>query len=309
VIALEGVAARRPPLALSRISRTWGPGLHALVGAAADGGPLLLALIAGVIRPRAGRVRVLDHSPIDATVRQQVAFVPLDPALPDALRVAEVLEIAAEIRGEAPREAAQRLGALGLESLAARLVRTLSREEARAVAMAEAVTSARVRVLLIEEPFLSIDPRTASHVPDVLRARSLAGWTVVIATASVRDAAEVADRCVFFRRGAMVGETSSPDLLSGFSTHGARLRIITSDPRALAAALAREERVEAVARRDQSVTVRGQDPLELARATARAVVASGVLLTEMRVEPPSLQEAHAAVAAMAARMAAAERTP
>jgi ABC-2 type transport system ATP-binding protein len=300
VISVESMAARRPPLALSRISLTWGPGVHALLGAAADGGPLLLALIAGAARPRAGRVRVLDHPPIDATVRPQVAFVPLDPALPEAMRVAEVLEMAAHIRGDASQAPAIRLGALGVESLASRSIGTLSREETRAVAIAEATTSARVRVILIEEPFLCLDPRAASRLPEVLRAASSAGSAVLVATASVRDAAELADDCVLLRRGAVVGDASVPQMLSWFSTQGARLRVIANDPRALAAALAREERVEAVARRDHSVTVRGRDPLELARATGRAVVTSGVLLTELRVEPPSLDEAHAAVATRAA---------
>jgi len=67
--------------------------------------------------------------------------------------------------------------------------------------------------------------------------------------------------------------------------------------------LARDERVEAVARRDAAVTVRGTDPLELARAAAQAILSSGVSLTELRVEPPSLGEARAAIAETAGRVA------
>lgn len=302
MITLEGVAARRSPLALSNISVTWGPGVHALLGASADGGPLLLALIAGAIRPRVGRVRVLYGAATDAPVRPQVAFVPLEPALPGAMRVAEVFQIAAAIRGERKPDVADRLGALGLATLAGRAVGTLSREEARAVAVAEAITSMRVRVLLIEEPLLSLDARAVNRLPELLRERSRAGWTIVIATASVRDAAELADDCVLLRGGVVVGQSSCVDLFARSST-SARLRIVTSDSRALAAALAREERVDAVARRDTSVTVRGRDLLELARAAARAIVASGVSLTELRVEPPSLEEARVAVGGMAAQIA------
>jgi ABC-type multidrug transport system ATPase subunit len=309
LIALEAIAARHASLALSKISLTWGPGVHALVGASADGGPLLLALIAGAARPRAGRVRVLDGAPTDPAVRAHLAFVPLERALPQGMRVAEVLEIAAVIRGDPPQNAAERLGALGIQPLATRSVETLSREEARAVAIAEAVTSRGVRVLLIEEPLVSLDPRAASRLPEVLRARSLAGTAVVVATASVRDAQELADDCVVLRAGAVVGRAPSLDLFAGLSGtsgtpgDGARLRIWSSDPRALAAALAREERVEAVARRDASVTVRGRDPVELARAAGRAVVASGVALREIRVETPSLREARAALANTVARTA------
>jgi ABC-2 type transport system ATP-binding protein len=303
LITLDGVAARRSPLALSNISVTWGPGVHALLGASADGGPLLLALIAGAIRPRVGRVRVLNAAATDAPVRPQVAFVPLEPALPGAMRVAEVFQIAAAIRGEPKPNVTDRLGALGLATLAGRAVGTLSREEARAVAVAEAITSMRVRVLLIEEPLLSLDARAVNRLPELLRERSRAGWTIVIATASVRDAAELADDCVLLRGGVVVGQSSCVDLFARSSAPSARLRIVTSDSRALAAALAREERVDAVARRDTSVTVRGRDLLELARAAARAIVASGVSLTELRVEPPSLEEARAGVGGMAAQIA------
>ena len=47
MIALEGVAARRAPLTLASLTLSWGPGVHAVVGTPADGGPLLLALVAG----------------------------------------------------------------------------------------------------------------------------------------------------------------------------------------------------------------------------------------------------------------------
>src|ERR1700689_16926 len=99
MIALEGVTSRRPPLSRARLSITWGPGLHSLVGSASDGAPMVLALIAGWESTRAGRLRVLDGSPLDARVRPQVALVPLSPPLPIAMSVRETLELAAMIRG------------------------------------------------------------------------------------------------------------------------------------------------------------------------------------------------------------------
>ncbi|MGD0530657.1 MAG: ABC transporter ATP-binding protein, partial [Polyangiaceae bacterium] len=63
MIALEGVAARRAPLTLARLTLSWGAGVHSLLGAPSDGGPLLLELVAGQARLRAGRVRLLEGSP------------------------------------------------------------------------------------------------------------------------------------------------------------------------------------------------------------------------------------------------------
>ena len=109
MIVFENVAARSAPLALSNVSLTLGAGLHALVGSIRDGGPLILALAAGTTRPRKGRVFVLEGSPTDARVRRAVAFVPMEVQLPQAMRVDEILDLAAKIREEPPRAARERL--------------------------------------------------------------------------------------------------------------------------------------------------------------------------------------------------------
>jgi len=300
VITLDAVAARRAPLALARLSLSWGPGVHSLVGTPADGGPLLLELIAGRARLRSGRVGVLDGDPRDAPVRRQLALVSLEPPLPEALRTADVLAMAATLRGEAAADPAARLARLGVESLAPRRVRTLAPEEARAVALAEALTSTRVRVLLVEEPLVGIDPRAAARLPELLRARGREGCVVLLATASLRDAGDLADDHVLLRGGTVVGGAVSLDELAAFSPAGVRMRVLVSDPRALLAALAGDEAIDAVARRDGAVVARGRDAKALAAAVGRAVVASGVDLTEMRIEPPSMEEARGAVAGVAA---------
>jgi ABC-2 type transport system ATP-binding protein len=300
VITLEAVAARRAPLTLASITLDWGPGVHAVVGTPADGGPLLLALVAGAARTRKGGILVLGADPTDAAVRVQVAFVPLRPALPDALRVGEVLEVAASVRGEPPRDPVTRLATLGVEALAARAVRDLSDAETRAVALAEATTSTRARVILVEEPLVGVDPRAEARLPLVLRGRARDGCAVVLATASLRDAGELADDHVLLRSGAIAGRAASPTTLAPFSPSGVRIRVVASDPRALLAALAAEGEVEAVARRETAVVARGRDTTALAEAVGRAVLASGVEVVEIRIEPPSLGEAGAASAGIAA---------
>jgi len=260
----------------------------------------MLELIAGRARVRSGRLRVLGGNPIDELVRGQLALVTLSPPLPDALRVGEVLAVAASLRGEPPIDPLGRLATLGLEALVARPARTLSPEETRAVALVEALTSTRVRVMLLEEPLAGLDSRVTTRLPDLLRARARGGCTVLVATASVRDASDLADDHVLLRGGMVAGRAGSLDELAGFSPEGARIRVVTTDARALLAAVAREEAVEAVGRRDASVVVRGRDTVALAAAVGRAIVAGSVSVTELRVELPSMDEARAASAGVAA---------
>ena len=299
VVALRGLVSRTAPLSRAGLTIAWGVGLHAIVGTVADGGPLLLALVAGRERVRAGELRVLGHAPDDASVRPQIALVPVVPPLPEAMRVHEVLALAASLRGEPERPAAERLAPLGIEALGPRAVRSLSLEEARAVAMAEAITSTRVRVLLLDEPLAGLDPRAAGRLPALLRARASDGAAVLIATASVRDAGELADDHAVLQAGALVGQAASLDALSAFTPAGIRMRVLASDPQALVAALAREPEIEAVARRDGVVVARGGSARSLAQAVGRAVLEAGVEIVEMRLEPPSLDDTRLAVAGIA----------
>jgi ABC-2 type transport system ATP-binding protein len=292
LIALERVTAPRRRPVVKDVSLAWGPGVHALIGAAADGGPLLLSVLAGAVTPRTGAVRVLEGEPTEGSIRERIAHVSLSPALPDALLVGEVLELAATVRREAESDARDRLASLGIESLAQRRVSSLSRPEARAVALAEGLTSARVRVLLLEEPFVSMDPRAASKLATAIRARARDACAVVVATASARDASDLADDHVLLQGGAVAGQAASLELLSGFAAPGARVRIVTSQPQAVLAELAREPGVEAIGRRDGAVVARGADALGLARAAGRAVLASGADVDELRFElaPPARLE-------------------
>jgi ABC-type multidrug transport system ATPase subunit len=289
VIELDRVAARRRPLALASVSLHWGAGVHAVLGRREDGGALLLALIAGAARPRSGRVTVLGGAPDDASVRTRVAVVPLDPTLPDALRVGEAMVLAAAIRGEPAREPSDRLRVLGIESLAKRPVRSLSLAEARAVALAEAVTSSRVRVLLVEEPLVAMDPRASGLLPEQLRARGTEGCAVVLLTASHRDAGDLADDHVLIERGGIITQAASTGARPGASPAEARLRVVAQDSpaaRAIVVALALDETVEGVAQEGASIVARGRDAVALARCVGRAIVEAGVDVAEIRCEPP-----------------------
>ena len=302
MIALEEVAARRRPLSLSKVSHVWQAGSHAIVGSRGDGGTLLLALIAGLARPRVGRVRVLDRSPYEPDVRRQIALVLLEPALPDAMRVHEALDLAAAVRNETRGDAADRLAVLGVETLADRTVRSLSRGEARAVALAEALTSTTVRVLLLEEPLVAMDPRAAGRVPEALRGRGRDGCAVVVTTVSMRDAAEVCDDWVALRAGALVGQAACIDTLVDAAPDGANLRVIpkhAGEVTALVAALAQESEVDAIERDGGSVRLRGRDATALARAAGHAAIEANVEIVELRFDPPTARSAGATLAVTA----------
>jgi ABC-type multidrug transport system ATPase subunit len=219
--------------------------------------------------------------------------VTLEPALPETLRVEEILALAALVRSEPARAAAERLRLLGIEALAPRTAGSLSVGEARAVAIAEALTSARVRVALIEEPFVAMDPRAAPRLPEVFRTKAGGGCAVVVTTASIRDASELADDAVLLKAGALLGEASSSADIVGARAGRSGLRIVVRDAgeaRLLVAQLAREDAIEAVEHDGSWVLARARDPIALARAAGQAIVKAEVNVAEMRLDPPPFDE-------------------
>jgi ABC-type multidrug transport system ATPase subunit len=303
VIALDHVSARRASSWLANVTLAFGPGIHALVGGRDDGGSLMLSVLAGEVRVRRGRARILRRPPGDARTRAKIGRVPLEPAMPAELRVREFLAVAAEVRGEPQRPASERLATLGIEVLAERPIRSLSRGEARAASLAEAVTSPGVQVLLVEEPFVAMDPRAAGLVAAALRDKARSGAAVLVATASLRDAGDLADDHVLMRAGVPVAQLRSLVDVVGFSPAGARLGIYlrtVADARALVAAIAHDASVDGVDRDDAVVKLRGSDVVWLARAAASASFEAGVDVLEIAVSVPGQEEARAAAAGIAA---------
>jgi ABC-2 type transport system ATP-binding protein len=299
MITVANLSARRPPLALARVSFELGPGVHAVLGAPTDGSPLLLAVLAGHERPRDGAVRVLESFAGDPRTARSIAYVPLAPTLPDALTVREVLEVASAVRGDEPARAEDRLDALGIASLASRRVRSLSSDEARAVAIAEALTSRVVSVLLLEEPLVGVDPRAAVLMAERLRTRGAKGACVVVATASPADASALARSVLVLARGALV-QHDAPSTLAAIAASPARVRVVASDARALLAELAREPAARDVEVQGGALFANGDTHVDLAAAIARAVVRANVDLVELRKDLAPAEELGAAATGAAA---------
>lgn len=290
MIILEGAHARgttergKPDSRIANVSLKWERGVLAVLGAPMDGTTALLEVLAGLVPVGAG-VALVDGQP-PAESRARIAYVPLEPALPDALRVDEVCDLGARIRGEAPATVASRLAPLGIEKLGNRRVRSLSRGEARAVSLAIALTSS-AKVLLVDEPLAYLDPSAPGRVVEALRARAAAGAAVIVTTSSVRDATSVGDQLGVLTQGIFA---HLPPALAHVGPGGARLRVVVavsaqSEVAPLVAALAEDPAVASietavftatrVLHAAVAVLVTGSDLLALARAVGLAAARTG----------------------------------
>lgn len=187
-----------------------------------------------------------------------------------------------------------RLAPFGLAALAQRPVRTLAREEVRAVALVEALTSS-AKVLLVEEPLALIDTRAVGAIADALRTRAREGTCVVFATGSARDARALADDVLTFNRGALVRRAPASDPLVLAGPRGACVRVIASDAKRLAAALASEQAVRTVAIDAGVLVVGGADVASVASAVARSALREDITLEMLRPDLLREDELRAAI--------------
>ena len=247
------------------------PGLTCLLGARDDGGPLLLDVCAGKVPPRSGEVTVLGKRPAD--VRARVAHVPAEVILPEILTVDEVFALGRKIRSEPAKQHGDLLARLGIAHLAGRRLGSLSQPEIRSVAFAEAVGS-DATVLLLEEPFASTSLETPARLGDILRERASAGAVVVVATASARTPLAFETTWLLSKGVPFSMNGSEPIALA----REAKLRVISPDARALAAALAAGDGTDAkgpgLTLGDGHLVLRGKDILMLSRALGAAVCRS-----------------------------------
>lgn len=271
------------PSLLKGVTLAWESGVLAILGTPADGTIALLEAAAGLTKVRGGTVAIAGHPP--AASRTRIAYVPLVSALPDALRVDEVCDLAGQLRGEAAQTPASRLAVLGLEALAPRRVRSLSAGESRAVSLALALSS-KASVLLVDEPLVGLDGSAPARVIEALRARATAGAAVIVTTASVRDATRLGDQLGVLTQGVYA---NLPASRAHISASGAKLRVVigaesATDVAPFVAALSREAAVASVETATYlgtrilhaavAVVVSGAELLEVARAVATAAAQS-----------------------------------
>jgi ABC-2 type transport system ATP-binding protein len=225
-------------LAVESISLTAEPGeVTALIGPNGSGKTTLLLMLATLLVPDQGQIRVDGLDPVTqpTQVRAKIGWMPDGFGTWDALTVREVLLTIAAAYRIAPDQARTRadelLHTVHLEDLADRRARVLSRGQKQRLGLARALIN-DPSVLLLDEPASGLDPRSRIELRDVLRGLAAQGKTVLVSSHILTELQEVADRAVIVARGRSL-ETQSLD--SGFiATATASWRIDSLDPERLA---------------------------------------------------------------------------
>ncbi len=176
----------------------------ALLGANGSGKTTLLKIVAGAIAPTAGTVEVFGHDGWDGARRAgvQIGLLAGETYLYDDLTAAENLHFTLTMAGRkaTKSQVSDALEAVRLASHADDRVRSFSSGMKRRLAVAR-VQVLEPRLLLLDEPYNSLDADGADMIDDWIRGVTRSGGAVVVATHDAKRITALADLVAYLDRG------------------------------------------------------------------------------------------------------------
>ncbi len=182
----------------------------AVVGPNGAGKSTLFGVLAGLIRPDSGSVRIEGRTPRDRARTEGIGLLPDRVRFPEGLRVAEVLRRLAILDACPIRSISSRvdyaLETTGLDGHRDSRCGSLSHGMRKRLGLAQLLLNPR-SVLLLDEPLAGLDPLWRARFRELLpRLRSAdPGVTILVSSHELGEVARIADRVTVIHRGRVAG--------------------------------------------------------------------------------------------------------
>jgi ABC-2 type transport system ATP-binding protein len=204
--ALIGVVKRfGANLALAGVSLEIERGkVTALLGPNGAGKSTAISLLLGLATADEGSVALFGQSPHVLAARRRIGVMLQTAALPDTLRVGELVQLTSSYYAR-PRALADVARIAGIESLLRRPYGGLSGGQQRRVQFALAICG-NPELLFLDEPTTGLDIEARESLWAVVRALVAEGSAVLLTTHYLEEAEALADRVAVLMRGRVVSE-------------------------------------------------------------------------------------------------------
>ena len=188
-----------------------------LIGANGAGKSTTLNTIAGLLRPRSGRIilegKDLTTIPASRIVSQGMALCPEGRRIFQQMTVRENLEMGGYTRpkSEIPASLEEMFTRFPrLKEREKQIAGTLSGGEQQMLAMARALMS-KPKLLMLDEPSMGLAPILVEQIFDIIKELHEAGVTILLVEQNAQMALSIADRAYVLETGriAMTGEASA----------------------------------------------------------------------------------------------------
>jgi lipopolysaccharide export system ATP-binding protein len=190
-----------------------------LLGPNGAGKTTTFYLIVGLLRADAGQILVDAHDisrmPMHQRARLGIGYLPQEPSIFRRLTVREnilaILETLPLSRKERTARLAQLLEELNIAHLADRKGYNLSGGERRRVEITRALVT-EPKFMLLDEPFLGIDPIAVGELQDIVGRLKAKGLGILISDHNVRETLSTTDRAYIMFEGRILLQGTSQEL-------------------------------------------------------------------------------------------------
>lgn len=218
VVAAENLSKRFGfTWALRDVSLKLGGGVHLLLGPNGSGKTTFLKLVAGMLKPTTGRIRVLGLNPwLDwHKLHSRVATAMEGAPLPWWMSGRELVERFSSMKGVSFESIGQLASLLGVDSYWSRPIFTYSSGMAKRVLLTLALLC-DAQLYILDEPFTLLDRSTMQRLVDLIARLKGRSATFLVASHFVPSGFdELVDTVVTFEEGRVVGvEIRNPRALA-----------------------------------------------------------------------------------------------
>jgi len=183
--------------------------IHGFLGPNGAGKTTTIRVVAGLLKPDAGRVTIAGHdlAADPGAAKGALGFIPDRPFLYEKLTAAEFLRFHGGLYGLQTAEIEPRAQALLAEfDLVAwrdELVESFSHGMKQRLVMCAAFLH-RPRAVLVDEPMVGLDPRGMILIKEIFRRMSREGVAILMSTHTLEVAQEMCDRISIILAGRIV---------------------------------------------------------------------------------------------------------
>lgn len=191
--------------------------IYAFLGPNGAGKTTTVKMLAGLLTPSAGTLRVAGIDPKAGPVeeKRRIGYIPDQPFLYDKLTVWEFVFLVGRFysldSGRITKDMAGLLDLFDLTPSRDRLVETLSHGMKKRLVFCSTLIH-EPEVLLIDEPMVGLDPRNALVFKTLLTRLSGEGRTIFLSTHSLSIAEELADEIGIIHKGRLIASGTARHL-------------------------------------------------------------------------------------------------
>jgi ABC-2 type transport system ATP-binding protein len=194
--------------ALAGVSLQAGTGVTGLLGPNGAGKTTLLRMLATVLAPDAGRIRLLGHDPgrpdERLEIRRRLGYLPQEPGFHRGFTAFEFVDYVAILKEMTDRrrrheEVRRVLEQVGLTSVSGKKIRALSGGMRRRVGLAQALLG-QPELVVLDEPTVGLDPEQRLRFREMI-SRIGEGRGVILSTHQTEDVAALCGTVVVVHGG------------------------------------------------------------------------------------------------------------